>query len=231
MGQLHVAMILDGNGRWAKQRGLPRVFGHRAGVSRAEECIREAPNLGITHLTMYAFSTENWKRAPYEVTSIFRLLRVYFGKKAQELKSQGVRVRFIGRRDNLDEQVKKTMILVEDLTSDCTRLHLNIAVDYGGQDEIVRAMKTACEMVQNGRLASKDIDEHFISSISDLSSAPPPDLIIRTGGDKRLSNFLLWHSAYSELEFCDLLWPDFKVQKLAEIMDEFRGRERRFGTA
>ncbi len=228
---LHVAMILDGNGRWAKLRGLPRVFGHRAGVSRAEECIRAAPDLGITHLTMYAFSTENWKRAPYEVTSIFRLLRLYFGKKAKELKEQGVRVRFIGRRDKLDDQIKKTMIFVEELTSSCTRLQLNIAVDYGGQDEIVRTLRTACEMAVKGNLASHDINEELISSLSDLRASPPPDLIIRTGGDKRLSNFLLWHSAYSELEFCNMLWPDFKVQDLSEIVDEFRGRERRFGTA
>jgi undecaprenyl diphosphate synthase len=207
------------------------VFGHRAGVSRAEECIRAAPDLGITHLTMYAFSTENWKRAPYEVTSIFRLLRLYFGKKAKELEEQGVRVRFIGRRDKLDDQIKKTMIFVEELTSSCTRLNLNIAVDYGGQDEIVRTMKTACEMALKGDLASHDINETLISSLSDLSASPPPDLIIRTGGDKRLSNFLLWHSAYSELEFCNMLWPDFKVQDLSKIMDEFRGRERRFGTA
>jgi undecaprenyl diphosphate synthase len=123
------------------------------------------------------------------------------------------------------------MIFVEELTSSCTRLHLNIAVDYGGQDEIVRTMRTACEMAVNGDLASHDINETLISSLSDLSASPPPDLIIRTGGDKRLSNFLLWHSAYSELEFCNMLWPDFKVQDLSKIVDEFRGRERRFGTA
>jgi undecaprenyl diphosphate synthase len=224
-------MILDGNGRWAKLRGLPRAFGHRAGASRAEECIRAAPDLGISHLTMYAFSTENWKRAPYEITSIFRLLRLYFGKKANELKEQGVRVRFIGRRDKLDDQIKKTMVFVEELTSSCTRLQLNIAVDYGGQDEIVRTVRAACEMAVKGNLASHDINEELISSLSDLSASPPPDLIIRTGGDKRLSNFLLWHSAYSELEFCNMLWPDFKVQDLSEIVDEFRGRDRRFGTA
>lgn len=180
---------------------------------------------------MYAFSTENWKRTPYEVTSIFRLLRLYFSRKAPELKQQGVQVRFIGRRDNLDEQVKQTMEFVEDLTSQGRRLQLNIAVDYGGQDEIVRAMQTACSRAISGKLAISDINEAFISSISDLGSAPPPDLIIRTGGDKRMSNFMLWHLAYSELEFCDMLWPDFSVKDLNRILNEFRGRDRRYGTA
>ena len=224
-------MILDGNGRWAKLRGLPRVFGHRAGVSRVEECVRAAPDLGIKHLTLYAFSTENWKRSPYEVTSIFRLLRVYFNRKAQELRDEEVRVRFIGRRDNLNEQVKATIEYVEDLTSSGERLHLNIAVDYGGQDEIVRVMRNVSVLSRNGHIQASDIDEAFVSSLSDLQASPAPDLIIRTGGDKRLSNFLLWHSAYSELEFCDKLWPDFKVQDLSGIIEDFRRRDRRYGTA
>lgn len=228
---VHVAMILDGNGRWAKARGLPRVFGHRAGASRVEECVRVAPDIGIKQLTLYAFSTENWKRTPYEVTSIFRLLRVYFNRQARELRDEGVQVKFIGRRDKLNEQVKATMEYVEELTSSCTRLQLNIAVDYGGQDEIVRVMRDVCEMSKEGRLQASDIDEAFVSSLSDLRSSPPPDLIIRTGGDKRLSNFLLWHLAYSELEFVDELWPDFKVEHLCRIIDGFKARQRRFGSA
>ena len=227
---LHVAMILDGNGRWAKSRGLPRVFGHRAGVSRVEDCVRVAPDLGITHLTLYAFSTENWKRSPYEVTSIFRLLRVYFSRKARELRDEGVQVKFIGRRDKLNEQVKATMEHVEELTSSCTRLQLNIAVDYGGQDEIVRVMRSVSEMSRDGRLQTSDIDEALVSSLSDLCSSPPPDLIIRTGGDKRLSNFLLWHLAYSELEFADELWPDFRVEQFSMIIDGFKSRQRRYGS-
>ena len=228
---LHLAMILDGNGRWAKARGLPRVFGHRAGVSRVEECVRAAPELGIKHLTLYAFSTENWKRAPYEVTSIFRLLRTYFNRKARELRDEGVQVKFIGRRDKLTDQVKTTMEYVEELTLSCTGLQLNIAVDYGGQDEIVRVMRNVSEMSREGRLQASDIDEAFVSSLSDLRSSPPPDLIIRTGGDKRLSNFLLWHLAYSELEFADELWPDFKVEQLSKIIDGFKARQRRYGSA
>lgn len=228
---LHLAMILDGNGRWAKSRGMPRVFGHKAGASRVEECVRAAPDLGIKHLTLYAFSTENWKRTPYEITSIFRLLRVYFVRKARELRDENVCVKFIGRRDKLSQQVQATMGYVELLTASCTRLHLNIAVDYGGQDEIVRIMRNVSDMSKDGKINASDINEAFLSSLSDLPSTPPPDLIVRTGGDKRLSNFLLWHAAYSELEFCDKLWPDFKVDDLKRIMHEFRGRERRFGTA
>lgn len=230
-GLLHIAIIMDGNGRWAKSFGKPRVFGHRAGVSQVQECVRAAPDLGIKQLTLYAFSTENWKRTPFEITSIFRLLRVYFIRKAGELRDENVCVKFIGRREKLSNQVQEVMEYVELLTASCGRLQLNIAVDYGGRDEIVRIMRKVSDMSKGGEIDASAINEAFVSALSDLPSMPSPDLIIRTGGDKRLSNFLLWHSAYSEIEFCDKLWPDFKADDLKRIIVEFRGRERRFGNA
>lgn len=226
---MHIAIIMDGNGRWAQRRSLPRVFGHRAGVSRVEECVRAAPDLGIAELTLYAFSTENWKRTPYEVSSIFRLLRVYFNRKAQELAAEGVRVRFIGRRDRLSDPVRATMKFVEDLTEGCTRLSLNIAIDYGGRDELLRVMQQCARLGAEEGLSPDEIDEDFVARHSDLPHANAPDLVIRTGGERRISNFLLWHVAYSEFIFEDALWPDFTVEKLQQSLETLKGRERRFG--
>lgn len=226
---MHLAIIMDGNGRWAQARNLPRAFGHRVGALRVEECVRAAPGLGITDLTLYAFSTENWKRSPYEVSSIFRLLRVYFARKASELRAEGVRVRFIGRRDQLSDAVRTTMAHVEHITQDGHRLHLNIAVDYGGRNELVRIMRRCATLGAEQAITPDQIDEAFVTAESDLSDAPAPDLMIRTGGERRLSNFLLWHLAYSELDFVDELWPDFSVPKLEGALQRFRSRNRRFG--
>lgn len=226
---MHVAIIMDGNGRWARARNLPRAFGHRVGARRVEECVRAAPGLGVTDLTLYAFSTENWKRSPYEVSSIFRLLRVYFARKAAELRAEGVRVRFIGRRDQLSDAVRATMAQVEDATRECRRLHLNIAVDYGGRNELVRIMQHCATLGARKAVNPKEIDETFVTAASDLPDAPAPDLIIRTGGERRLSNFLLWHLAYSELDFVDDLWPDFSVPALEASLQRFRSRVRRYG--
>lgn len=226
---MHVALILDGNGRWATNRGLPRVFGHRAGVLRVEECVRIAPDIGITDLTLYAFSTENWRRPAREVNALFALLKLYFTRKAQELASEGVRVRFIGRRADLHRSVVATMERVEALTQNGKRLNLNIAVDYGGRDEILRVMRVAADMVRDGAMTSAEIDEDFVTRHSDLAASGQPDLVIRTGGDQRISNFLLWHIAYSELEFVDALWPDFTAAALEKIIANFGNRERRFG--
>ena len=225
---MHVAIIMDGNGRWAKRQGLPRAFGHRAGAHRVEECVRAAPSIGISSMTLYAFSTENWKRPKYEITAIFRLFRVFFRRKAEELKSENVRVRFIGRRDNLSQQVLETVNWVENLTSDCTGLNLNIAIDYGGRNELVRIIEKVVADSAAGTLCSP-IDEQAITARSDLPLGPPPDLIIRTGGDRRISNFLLWHIAYSELDFVDKLWPDFSDNDLGAAVDRFRARSRRYG--
>lgn len=227
---LHVAIIMDGNGRWACRKGLPRSFGHRVGARRVEDCVRAAPAMGIGNLTLYAFSTENWKRPQYEITAIFRLFRVFFRRKAQELRVENVRVRFIGRRDNLNEQVLATMAWVESLTADCTGLRLNIAVDYGGRNELVRIVEKVVADASAGKGGSL-ISEADITARSDLADVPAPDLIIRTGGERRISNFLLWHIAYSELDFIDTLWPDFSASDLREAVDRFKARSRRYGAA
>lgn len=226
---MHLAIILDGNGRWAQRRGMPRVLGHRAGVLRVEECVRMAPNLGVRALTLYAFSTENWQRPAREVNALFGLLRFYFNRKANELAAEGVCVRFIGRRTALAPSVVKTMERVEALTAGGTRLALNIAVDYGGRDEILRVMRHAADQVAQGALDPAQIDEDFFLRTSDLAATGAPDLVIRTGGNRRISNFLLWHIAYAEFEFVDALWPDFTAQAMAEILSRFGTRERRFG--
>lgn len=225
---LHVAIIMDGNGRWAQHRRIPRTFGHRAGAQRVEECVRAAPDIGITCLTLYAFSTENWKRSAYEVSSIFRLMRVYLRRKAEELRQENVRVRFIGRRTNLAEQVLMIMNWVENLTANCNGLQLNIAVDYGGRNELIRIIDRFLAEAHEGG-ASRTIDEAAVTLRSDLAAAPPLDLVIRTGGERRISNFLLWHLAYSELEFVDKLWPDFSAADLERSVNAFRSRNRRFG--
>lgn len=226
---MHIAIIMDGNGRWAQRRNLPRAFGHRSGALRVEECVRVAPDLGITELTLYAFSTENWKRPAYEITSIFRLLRVYFTRKAQELRDEDVRVRFIGRRDRLSAPVVTTMRMIEDMTSHCRRLSLNIAIDYGGRHELLEVMRLCAKQGAAQHVSADEIDEDFVSARSCLSGSEPLDLLIRTGGERRLSNFLLWHLAYSELEFVDELWPDFTADALKASIEHFRTRQRRFG--
>lgn len=226
---MHIAIVMDGNGRWARKRNLPRAFGHRAGALRVEECVRVAPDLGINELTLYAFSTENWKRPAYEVSSIFRLLRVYFNRKAQELKAENVCVRFIGRRDRLSGPVQSTMKMIETMTAQCNRLRLNIAIEYGGQSELIDIVQRCTELGASGALVSSDIDVDLINRMSFLPESAPPDLMIRTGGERRLSNFLLWHIAYSELHFLDVLWPDFNSELLAEALQQLACRERRFG--
>lgn len=227
---MHIAIIMDGNGRWAENQGLPRTMGHRAGVLAVEECVRSAANLNVTDLTLYAFSTENWKRPRPEISALFRLFNGYFKNKARELKKEGVSVRFIGRRDKLSKAVLKTMYEVETLTKDGTRLLLNIGIDYGGRDEILRTTNKLIDGVLMGKISQSDIDEDLFSNYSDLPfNRPDPDLIIRTGGDRRLSNFMLWHTAYSEIEFSDTLWPDFNYDHLAKSIIGLSNIKRRFG--
>lgn len=226
---MHIAIIMDGNGRWAEARGLSRTRGHRAGAVRAEECIRAAPDLGIRELTLYAFSTENWRRPAHETTSVFRILRVYLNRKIRQLIAEGVRVRFIGRRDQLPGPVQATMRTVEAMTRSNRRLLLNIAVDYGGQDEMIRVMRQCVRRGAEGSLSAEMVDEAMVLALSDLPDGTPPDLVIRTGGERRLSNFLLWHIAYSELDFIDVWWPDFSLPQMEAALARFRGRARRFG--
>jgi len=227
---VHIAIIMDGNGRWAQKQELPRTMGHRAGVLAVEECVRAAANLNVTDLTLYAFSTENWKRPRPEISALFRLFNGYFKNKARELKTEGVSVRFIGRRDKLSKAVLKTMHEVETLTKGGTRLILNIGIDYGGRDEILRTTNKLIDGVLSGKISQSDIDEGLFSKYTDLpSNRSDPDLIIRTGGDRRLSNFMLWHAAYSEIEFSDTLWPDFNHIQLAKSIENLNSRNRRFG--
>ena len=227
---MHIAIIMDGNGRWAQKQELPRTMGHRAGVLAVEECVRAAANLNVTDLTLYAFSTENWRRPRPEISALFRLFNGYFKNKARELKDEGVSVRFIGRRDKLSKAVLKTMNEVETLTKGGDRLILNIGIDYGGRDEILRATNKLIDGVLKRKILPSDIDEDLFFKYTDLPfNRADLDLIIRTGGDRRLSNFMLWHAAYSEFEFTDTLWPDFDKSHLAASIESLKIRNRRFG--
>jgi len=227
---MHIAIIMDGNGRWAENKSLPRTLGHRAGVLAVEECVRSAAHLNVTDLTLYAFSTENWKRPRPEISALFRLFNGYFKNKANELREEGVSVRFIGRRDKLSKAVLKTMYEVETLTKDGERLFLNIGIDYGGRDEILRATSKLVDGVLAGKISRDEIGEDLFKNYTDLSfGRPDPDLIIRTGGEHRLSNFMLWHAAYSEIEFTDVLWPDFDGTHLEKSIKKLNTRNRRYG--
>ena len=227
---MHIAIIMDGNGRWAQRQELPRTMGHRAGVLAVEECVRAAANLNVSDLTLYVFSTENWRRPRPEISALFRLFNGYFKNKARELKKEGVSGRFIGRRDKLSKSVLKTMYEVETLTRGGTRLILNIGIDYGGRDEILRTTNKLIDGVLMGKISQSDIDEDLFSKYTDLSfTRSDPDLIIRTGGEQRLSNFMLWHAAYSEIEFSNTLWPDFDHNHLAKSIEKFNSGNRSFG--
>ena len=223
---MHVAIIMDGNGRWAKGRGLSRIDGHREGARRVEDIVRHASSLGLTTLTLYAFSTENWQRPSLEVRTLFQLIKRYLRKKVERLIVENVRINFIGRRDQLPNPVVVEMAKSELATKACTGLKLNIAVDYGGRNEIIRA---ANAFIQDNGLNNKEIHEVDISDYSDLKGQPDPDLIIRTGGDKRLSNFMLWHAAYSELDFIDTLWPNFLPSDFDAALTRFNNTNRRYG--
>jgi undecaprenyl diphosphate synthase len=227
---MHIAIIMDGNGRWAENKSLPRTLGHRAGVLAVEECVRSAAHLNVTDLTLYAFSTENWKRPRPEISALFRLFNGYFKNKAHELQKEGVSVRFIGRRDKLSKPVLKTMHDVEALTKDGERLFLNIGIDYGGRDEILRTTNKLVDGVLAGKIIRDEIDENLFKNYTDLSfGRSDPDLIIRTGGEHRLSNFMLWHAAYSEIEFTDVLWPEFDGKHLERSIKRLNKRNRRYG--
>lgn len=228
---LHVACIMDGNGRWAKERGRPRLFGHHAGAKRAREVVAACPELGVKYITLFAFSTENWKRTQSEVAGLMSLFRRYIDKTAQELDAEGACVRFIGDREQLDPKLKKLMDDLEELTKDNSRVHVTVALNYGSRDEVARATKRLALDVQSGALDPDSIDEETLPKYLDTHALPDPDLVIRTSGEARISNFLLWQSAYAEYEFIDTLWPDFDKVKFAEVLGRFDGRDRRFGGA
>jgi undecaprenyl diphosphate synthase len=225
----HVAVIMDGNGRWAQARGRPRLYGHHAGAKRVREIVEACPDLGVEYLTIFAFSTENWKRTQVEVSGLMKLFRRYLTREAQALFQNGVRVRFIGDRIRLDETLVRMMDELELMTSGNSRVHLTVALNYGGRDEVARATKRLAREVAAGRVDPEKVDETTLARFLDTYVLPDPDLVIRTSGEARISNFLLWQSAYAEYEFIDTLWPDFSREEFARVVQNYAGRERRFG--
>ena len=225
----HVAIIMDGNGRWANNRGLIRTAGHRAGANTLRNVVRMAGDLGIEALTVYAFSTENWKRPHTEVDFLMKLFSEYLAKEFDELHKSNVRIRFIGRTDELPKQLIKEAIAAEEQMKDNTGLRFNVAMNYGGQDEIVRAARKLAQRAVDGDIKPEDISEAMLEDCLDTHGMPPVDLVIRTSGDIRISNFLLWQSAYAEYWFTDVNWPDFTPERFVEALKDFAGRKRRFG--
>ncbi|MCZ4366758.1 polyprenyl diphosphate synthase [Sulfitobacter dubius] len=228
-GPRHVAIIMDGNGRWATQRGRPRLFGHHAGAKRVREVVECCPDVGVEYLTIFAFSTENWKRTQVEVAGLMSLFRRYISKEMRSLSEYGARVRFIGDRDRLDDKLIKLMGELEDHTAHNTRINLTIALNYGGRDEVARATHRLAQDVASGKLDPDSVDEETLPRYLDTHVLPDPDLVIRTSGEARISNFLLWQSAYAEYEFIDTLWPDFTREEFARLCAAYGGRDRRFG--
>ena len=227
----HVAIIMDGNGRWATNRGWPRLVGHRKGAERVKEIVRCAPDLGIRWLTIYAFSTENWKRSTEEVLGLMNIFARYIEREADRLASEGVRMRFIGDRSKLDAKLQRLMAGIEARTAPLSRLNLTVAINYGGRDEIVRMAQTIAADVAAGTLDPALVNDALISARLDTYALPDPDLVIRTSGETRTSNFLPWQAAYAEYEFTETLWPDFGPSELAAIVHRFGNRDRRFGGA
>lgn len=222
---------MDGNGRWAKARGLPRIEGHRRGAEAVRRVVKGAADLGISYLTIYGFSSENWQRPQAEVRDLMGLLRLYLRSEVAELHRQGVRIRIIGERERLAADINNLIDDAEALTKSNTRLNLTIALSYGGRSEIARAARHLAEEVREGRLRPEEIDECAFERNLTTVGIPDPDFIIRTSGELRLSNFLLWQSAYAELIFTDRLWPDFDRADLESAIEEFHRRERRYGAS
>jgi undecaprenyl diphosphate synthase len=220
---------MDGNGRWATGRGWPRLVGHRKGAERVREIVRAAPDLGIGWLTLYAFSTENWKRSIEEVLGLMAIFARYIEREADLLAAESVRMRFIGDRSRLDPKLQKLMAGIEARTAACTRLNLTVAINYGGRDEILRATRDIARAVAEGLVRPEQITDALFAQHLDTADLPDPDLVIRTSGETRTSNFLPWQAAYAEYEFTDILWPDFTPAELGRILGGFGQRERRFG--
>jgi undecaprenyl diphosphate synthase len=225
---IHVAIIMDGNGRWAQRRGLPRVAGHRAGIASVRRTVEHALDAGIARLTLYAFSSDNWRRPPAEVQSIFWLLRAFLRLETERLRQRGARLQVIGRRDRLPEAVLQIIEKAEKVTAAGTRIHVCVAIDYSSRDALTRAAASAAQALLNGVSPTPDLlGQLLIESLAAQSA--DVDLLIRTGGEQRLSDFLLWESAYAELYFTDRMWPDFGEADLQAALEEFNRRERRFG--
>ena len=225
----HIAVIMDGNGRWAKKRFMPRGFGHKAGADALEQALEDADELGIKYLTVYAFSTENWKRSVEEVTGLMNLFRKFLESAIPKSNKNNVRVRVLGERSKLPPDMIKAIEILEESTKNNTGLQFNVALNYGGRDEIARAMKKIAEEVKDGKLSPEDITEEVISSHLDTWEIPDPDLLVRTSGEERISNFLPWQLAYSEFYFTDTLWPDFNRNSFIEAIRHYTKRDRRYG--
>jgi len=226
---IHVAMVMDGNGRWANERALARLKGHAKGADRVRHIVRASLDMNITHLTLFAFSTENWKRSETEVIGLMSLFRKFMKSESKKLLINGVKVRFIGDRSRLDKSLVELMNNLEVLTNGNDNLHLTIALNYGGRDEIIRATKKISEKIKSGELELDDITVELFSNNLDTFDLPDPDLVIRTSGEKRTSNFLPWQCAYSEYVFEESNWPDFNKEIYEEILKEFKTRDRRYG--
>ncbi len=226
----HVAIIMDGNGRWAKSRGLPRTAGHKQGVEASRRVVRAAGDLGIKYLTLFGFSTENWSRPKEEVSELMKLLRYYLKSETVDLHKNGVKLKVIGHRDALDDDIVKMINSAEELTKENTALTLCIALNYGGRQEILHTAKKLVEdQLEVGVALSQDEIEEAFSSRLMTSGIPDPDILIRTSGEQRISNFLLWQCAYTEFVFADVLWPDFTKSDLSDALEEYKCRDRRYG--
>lgn len=225
----HVAIIMDGNGRWAQGKGLIRTAGHKAGVKTLKNILKAAIDLRIEALTVYAFSTENWKRPRPEVEFLMKLFSEYLIKELEEMNDYNVRIRFIGRMEGMPEGLQRQMREAEALMKDNTGIRFNVAANYGGQDELIRAAQSLARKAAEGKLIPEDIDAEAVEQELDTAGDPPVDLVIRTSGDQRLSNFLLWQSAYAEFYFTDVNWPDFTPACFVDALVDFAGRDRRFG--
>lgn len=229
----HVAIVMDGNGRWAARKGLPRMAGHNAGMKAMKEIVKKSDTLGIKYLTVYAFSTENWKRSAEEVGGIFKLIVVYVDKELAELHRNNVKVKVLGDYSSLPKDSVDSLTKALETTKDNTGLQFNIALNYGGRDEIRRAVSDIAALAADGKISPEQIDEQLISDYlwtgKHHADVPDPELIIRTSGELRLSNYLLWQSAYSEFVFTDVLWPDFTPEEFEKCIENYQQRERRFG--
>lgn len=225
----HVAIILDGNGRWAKKRGMPRNYGHAQGAKNVEKICEEAWRMGIKYLTVYAFSTENWNRPQNEVDALMKLLRNYMKTCLKTAAQNDMKVRVIGDITRLDEDIQKRILELEEATKDNGGLNFQIAINYGSRDEMIRAMKKLSDDCMKGSVKAEDITEELFSDYLDTKEIPDPDLLIRTSGELRLSNFLLWQLAYAEFYFTDVPWPDFTKKELEKAVVQYNSRDRRYG--